>query len=243
MSSDLIHVLDRRVQLYQPEGGFRTSLDSVMLAAACPAQAGQSVLDLGCGVGSAGLCVLARIGGDVRLTGIEIQQSHVTLAQKNAAQNSAQESTRFICADMRDADVDAHDHVICNPPYLKSGAHTPSPCSEKALAMGHQDDTLDLEDWVACAFDHIKGQGSFTMIHAAGQIDRIIQALGRRFGRIEIIPLWPRAGVPAKRVIIRSWKHRKSESILYPGLILHQDNGDYTSEADAILRNAQALFC
>lgn len=236
-----IYVLNRRIRLYQPEEGFRTSLDSVMLAAACPLRAGQSVLDLGCGVGGAGLCVLARVEG-ADLTGVDIQQSHITMAQDNAVLNGMETRARFICADIRDVKVEAHDHVICNPPYLRSGAHTPSPRTEKALAMGHQEEDIDLKDWVDCAFRHIRGRGSFTMIHAAGQTDRIIQALGRRFGKTEIIPLWPREGVVAKRVIIRSWKHKKSETILHPGIILHTANGKHTPAANDILRGGKGLL-
>lgn len=241
MGEYLIHVLDQRVQLYQPAEGFRTSLDSVMLAAACPVRDGQSVLDLGCGVGSAGLCVMVRVT-NISLSGADIQGDHIALAEKNAAANGVQARCRFLCADVRDLDLDAHDHVICNPPYLDSGAHTPSPRDAKALAMGHQDAELSLQDWVDCAFRHIKGRGSLTMIHEAGRVDEIILALGKRFGATEIIPLWPRAGVPAKRVIVRSWKHRKSPATIHPGLVLHETDSAYTPAAESVLRNARALF-
>jgi tRNA1(Val) A37 N6-methylase TrmN6 len=238
---NIIHILNKRLCLHQPEGGFRTSLDSVMLAAACPAKAGESILDLGCGVGGAGLSVLLRVE-DAKLTGVDVQESHIALAQGNAALNEMDGRADFVCADIRDAALGAHNHVICNPPYLESGTHISSPNRQKAMAMGHQDDDIDIKDWVGCAFDHIKGQGSLTMIHRSGQVDRIIQALGKRFGRTEIIPLWPRENVPAKRVIIRCWKHKKTESVMHPGLTLHQENGEYTPEAQSILRDAQGLF-
>ena len=95
-----ITVLNKQVRLKQAENGFRTSMDSVMLAAACPVKQGQELLDMGCGVGSAGLCVLKRIDG-VLLTGIDIQADHVAIAVENAEMNNMQERSEFLCSDIR----------------------------------------------------------------------------------------------------------------------------------------------
>ncbi len=38
-------------------------MDTVLLASACTAVVGEKVLDMGCGVGGAGLCLLSRVGG------------------------------------------------------------------------------------------------------------------------------------------------------------------------------------
>src|SRR5262249_33726755 len=53
--------LDGRLRLQQPTRGFRAGLDAVVLAAAVPAEGGDSVLELGAGCGTATLCLAARV--------------------------------------------------------------------------------------------------------------------------------------------------------------------------------------
>ncbi len=244
----LIYVLNKRVLLHQVDGGFRTSMDSVMLAAACPAKEGQTILDLGCGVGSAGLCVLKRVNGTT-LTAIDIQDDHIEVAQKNADLNNFTNRIILKCADIRntkDLDLDLYDHVIANPPYKDAAQYIHSPSSAKAKAMGHFEDGQTLQDWITCAWNHIKGQGSLTMIHEAGQTDMLIHTLfspkgGRRFGSVEIIPLYPKENVAAKRVIIRAYKHKKSCATIHHGIIMHKNNGEHTKQAELILREMFAL--
>lgn len=236
-----IHVLDHRVRLLQPTQGFRTSLDSVMLAAACPAKAGDNILDLGCGVGGAGFCVLARVPGTI-LTGVEIQGDHAALAVRNIALNKMESRAAFVCDDMRGYMGDGQfDHVICNPPYLDAGTHTPSPSLPKATALYHSDENISVKDWIDAGFRNLKNGGSFTIIHRADHLDKIIQGFGKRFGAVEIIPLWPRVGVAAKRVIIRALKNRKTLALLHPGLVLHEADGSYTPAADSVLREGKPI--
>ncbi len=245
-NENLIYVLNKRVALFQAPQGFRTSMDSVMLAAACPIKNGQSVLDLGCGVGSAGLCVLTRVP-NTSLSGVDIQESHIALAQKNADENNLSARAIFTCADIRrELPLAPHDHIICNPPYKEHGKHKPSPSAAKAVAMGHVEENINLQSWTDCAWQMIKGRGSLTMIHEAERCDDMIKALfsargGRRFGGIEIIPLFPKTGKDARRVIIRAWKHKQSGTLLRPGIIMHDENGTYTKEAEDILRHAAPL--
>lgn len=240
MPENSIYVLNKRVQLLQTAAGFRTSIDSVLLAAACGAKAGDHILDLGCGVGSAGFCVLWRVP-DTQLTGVEIQAESYDLAVQNAALNDMVDRCEFVLSDIRAYRGRGFHHVICNPPYLEAGTHLISPSESLARARGHGDDETTLQDWVDMAYKALKQDGSFTMIHRADHADKIVQALGKRFGAVELIPLWPRAGVKAKRVIIRAIKGRKSGAALNPGLVLHQENGDYTAEADAVLRSGGSL--
>lgn len=235
---DLITVLNGAVKLRQIEGGFKTSIDAVLLAAACPAKNGQSVLDLGCGIGSAGLSLAARVEG-IHLKGIDIQGDHVECAIENAALNEI--TAEFECADIRDYQGDLFDHIICNPPYEDAGAHLVSPSDKNATARGHLEDDIAIDDWVKCAFNNLKSGGSLCIVHKAEACQKIIQALGKSFGATEIIPLWPKQGKNARRVIIRTIKHRKSPSIIHHGLVLHESDGTYTKAADTILRDSNAL--
>ncbi len=249
-----IYVLNKRLKLTHSAQGFKTSIDSVLLAAACPAKSGDYIVDLGCGVGGAGLSVLTRVTG-VHLTGIEIQAEHAALARDNAAANGFEDQCDFIVSDVRDYhNENAFHHVICNPPYLDAGAYLRSPSPENAIAMGHikrapcpqteerdikQD---DLRDWIDSAHDCLKSNGTLTMIHRADKIDKMIAALGKRFGAIEIIPLWPKTGEAAKRVVLRAIKHRKSPAHIHAGLVLHDENGAYSDATQQILRHVKPLL-
>lgn len=239
-----IFVLDRRVRLLQPEGGFRTSLDSVMVAAACPAKAGDRVLDLGCGVGGALFCVLNRVD-NVFATGVDIQLEYIDLAKENALLNNNTQRCEFIVdcvGKYKVCELDQRfDHVLCNPPYLDAGTYTPSPDTGRATALGHEGQDMALKDWIDCAFYNLKSGGSLTMIHRADFVDRIIQGLGKKFGQIEMIPLYPRAGDPARRVIVRALKDRRSPARIHPGIVLHSADGSYTEAAERILRHCGAL--
>ena len=86
MTAQLTHdaFLCGKLHLWQPKHGYRAATDAVLLAAACPAVAGQSVLDLGCGVGAASLCLASRVAGLVQ-TGLELQEDYAALARQNAA--------------------------------------------------------------------------------------------------------------------------------------------------------------
>ena len=76
--------LGGRIRIRQPQKGYRAGVDPVLLAASIPARSGQSVLELGLGVGTAALCLSARVAG-LSLTGVEIQSDYAALARENAS--------------------------------------------------------------------------------------------------------------------------------------------------------------
>jgi tRNA1(Val) A37 N6-methylase TrmN6 len=61
------------------------------------------------------------------------------------------------------------------------------------------------------------------------------------FGAMELLPLWPRAGIAAKRVLVRARKGARSPAKILPGLTLHEADGRFTDAAEAILRDAAQI--
>ena len=80
--TDLTHdaFLGGRLRLWQPRQGYRAGMDAVLLSASVPANKGERVLELGCGVGTAILCLGTRVEG-VDLTGVERDAAFAALAR------------------------------------------------------------------------------------------------------------------------------------------------------------------
>lgn len=234
-------LLDGRLRLLQPREGYRVAVDPVLLAAAVPARPGQRVLDLGCGVGAAALCLLVRCP-EAMVEGLEVQESLAGLAGRNAALNGLADRFAPWLGDAAapPPGLGGFDHVLSNPPFFERGGGTPAANSSRAIA--HQEGGLDLAGWVKAAVKRLGPKGRLTLIHRAERLGDILAALkGRGVGDIAILPLWPKADRAAGRVIVTARKGVRSPLRLLPGLVLHGEDGAYTPQAEAILRGGAAL--
>ncbi|HWA49299.1 MAG TPA: methyltransferase [Dongiaceae bacterium] len=235
-------VLGGRVVLRQPADGYRVAIDPILLAAACPALAGETIADLGCGIGTAALCVAARVPG-AQCLGVDIQAPLIELAIANAQANGVQDRVRFLRGDILDTALPVYampaDQVIVNPPYLARGRATISANPIKALANVEGD--ADLEAWVAAAVRAVKPDGRVTFIHRADRLPELLAAFAARFGGIVTLPLHPKQDAPAHRVIVSGLLGQRRPAILLPGLILHQADGAFTPAVQRILRDGAPL--
>lgn len=235
-------LLGGHLVLQQPKDGYRAAIDPVFLAAAVSAKPGERILDLGSGVGTAALCLLRRVP-DITVTGLEIQEDLVALSRQNAAGNGLTSRFEALQGDVLSAATllppESFDHVICNPPYLASGAARPSP--NQARTTANQEGDAQLNDWIEAAIALVHRKGSITFIHRADRIDTLIRGLSGQTGGFRVFPLWPKAGKAAKRVLLQSRKAVASPAIMAPGLVLHRDDGRFTEAADAVLRQGENL--
>lgn len=228
--------LGGRLRLRQPVDGYRAAIDPVFLAASVDAAAGDRVLDVGAGHGAAALCLARRVPG-CHVTGIEIQPDLARLAGENVRANDLAEFVSIVAADLMQPATQADfDHVMANPPYLEQGRST-LPRGRHAAAARLEGDA-GLEEWIGFMHRLARPGGTLTLIHRADRLDRILSLFDRRCGAIAIFPLWPKSGVAAKRVIVRARKDAAAPAVMAPGLILHEDDGAFTAEADAVLRGA-----
>lgn len=235
-------VLGGRVTLRQPADGYRVAIDPILLAAACAAEAGETIVDLGCGVGTAALCVARRLPG-VRALGIDVQAPLIAFAAENAVANDLADRVRFLAGDILDAALPIYaapaEQVIVNPPYLPRDRATVSANPIKALA--NVEGAADLPAWVAAAARALKPGGCATFVHRADRLPELLAAFAGFFGAIAVLPIHPKADQAARRVIVAGRLGQRGPARLLPALVLHEANGDFTAAAQHILRDGGAL--
>lgn len=241
---DLTHdaFLGCRIHLWQPKNGYRAGLDPVLLAASIPAKQGQSVLEIGCGAGTALLCLNARVGG-LDLTGIELQPPYAALAQRNANGAAAIHTAdlRHLPDGLRQRQF---DHVMMNPPYFdRATGHT---AMDQGRDMGRGGDT-PLGDWIDVGIKRLAPKGYLTVIQHITRLPDVIAAIGGRLGSMVVKPIQPRDSRPANLFILQARQAGRAPFRMTVPMILHKGSNHvdgretYTEPVQEILRDAAAL--
>jgi len=247
--SDDTHTTDAflggRLSITQPRYGYRAGVDPVLLAASVPATPGQSVLELGCGVGTAALCLAMRVP-DLALAGLELQESYAELARKNASQNNV--AMEVLTGDLANMPPSLKsrrfDHVIANPPYFDRSSGLPATDIGRETALGEE---TPLTEWVRAAAKRTTPGGYVSFIHRADRLPDLLGAALHHLGSLELQPLIPRTGKPARLVILRGRKGGRAAFKLHDGWVLHtghkhkEDRENYTTSTSCILRDGADL--
>lgn len=243
-ADDLTHdaFLGGKLHLWQPRNGYRAGLDPVLLAATVPAVSGQRVLELGCGVGAAVLCLGTRVDG-LALTGVERESVYARLAARNGAG-----SLEVVTADLAALPLAVRqrqfDHVLANPPYWRREASIAAGDPVREAALGEQ---TPLATWIEIGCKRLAPKGQLHLIHRAERLPDILAALPHDMGGIEVLPIAAREGRGAERIIVRARKSGRADFRLSAPLILHRgahhvDGDQYTQPIRDALRTGAALY-
>ena len=241
--------LGGRLQILQPREGHRAGLDAIFLAAAVPlaGDAEETVLDVGAGSGVVALALAWR-ARKARVTGLEVVPELVAIAHENAVRNGLAGRVRFVEGDVMGPlgvlekaglAAGAFDHVVANPPYQESGRGRASP-----LPLRRRADEMDadgLARWAQFFAAMARPGGVLTLIHRADAVGRLLDALGGRFGALELFPLFPKRGAAASRILVRGIKGSRAPLSLYRGLVLHDEGGGFRPLARRILSEGAPL--
>lgn len=232
-------VLGGRVRLFQARDGYRVAIDPVLAAAAVPAKPGQSILDVGSGTGAAGFCLASRVPGIV-LTGLERDSAALALARRGAQANGIE--VDWVEGDVLSPPAPVlrqFDHVISNPPYRSTERGQRSPNAARAAA--HAIGDADFSAWIAFCAARVAGKGTLTLVLPAAELARAVAVLESRLAAVTVLPLWPKQGAEARRVVLQARRGGKAPSRLLPGLVLHEADGGWTEAALRVLRDAAPL--
>ena len=237
MSTGSYFLLGGRVQLYKSASAFGASIDSVLLAAMAPMA--ESVLDIGAGTGAVSLCYAA-LHEDSKIDALELQKPAYDLLLKNIDLNGFSGRLKAVHGDLFACDLvsESYDLVLSNPPHLLNCHPLPE---NEARALAKSEQGWGIEDWLNKSLKLVKRKGWLVMIHRSDRLYDILHNLRGKADRLLIYPLFSKEGLEAGRFIICA---RKKSSrgrglacpLWFRGLVLHNNDGSYTKEADLILR-------
>jgi tRNA1(Val) A37 N6-methylase TrmN6 len=229
--------LDGRLQITQPKAGYRAAIDPIFLSALVRPAPRARILDAGAGVGTLSLCMAATSSAPVAIYALEKQRDLHALLAQNIKANRFDNQIMAHCGDLcaPPPDIGQFDHILSNPPFLtaQEASASPNPIKQAAnvLAQG------TLADWIKACLKLLAPKGLISLILRAESLEIATHALAKSCGEVTLTPLWPKAGQPAVRIILSARKGVKSPLRLMPGIILHQADGTYTPQAEAILRS------
>lgn len=244
------YFLGDRLQIRQPRQGYRAGIDAVLLAASVEdgARGPKSLLDIGAGVGTVGLCAAVRIR-DLRVTLLERAPELCELARTNIAANGLAGRAHVVAAEVGTSAAELargglveerFDICVANPPYHDESAGTPARNALKSVSHAMPADAL--EDWARFMARMIRPGGRATIIHKAEALPRVLAAFTPRFGNTLVFPVFPRSGESAIRIIVSGVKGSRAPQEMRPGIVMHGPGQDFTPEATAILRNGAGLI-
>ena len=232
------------IRIWQPKKGYRAGIDPILLAASVNVNAGQKVLDLGCGVGTASFAIGYRVK-NVELYGIEIQKIFADLADLNSKENGIEFQVE--CADISKLSSNItsknFDHVIANPPYFdrKSSVRGINVSKEKSFG-----DTRPISEWLKVAAKRAKPKGFVHFIVRSDRLMEIFTNMPNSLGSLVITPVISRKNENAKLTILHAKKIGRAGFIISSPIVLHPLKSDsrekYVPEVDKVLRNGASLI-
>ena len=239
-------LLGGRLSLVQKATGHRAGTDAVLLAAAAGIRDGDRFVDVGAGVGTAGL-VLAL--GCTGVTGVllEADAAAARLARANCTRNGLDDRVRVAEADLfdksllRSADLafESASLVISNPPFYLPGEVRASP--DPGRASAHILAARTHGDWARAMMALLAPKGRFVVIHRPEALPALLEGCAGRLGAVVVRPIQARRDGDAVRLLLGGTKGSRAPLRIAPAFVLHEGDGSFTPEAEAVHRGETVL--
>ncbi len=233
--------LDGRVMVFQPKQGFRAGTDSILLAASLDEGETGQILEIGCGAGGALLPAATRLR-QAEFSGLEIDPDMAALAERGVQENGFDARISIVtgsAAEIPSAWQNRFDLVFSNPPFFETGSiQTPGTGKSGAYL-----ESLPLKAWINAMLFALRPKGTFTMVHRAADLARILSVLERQSGEITVLPVHSYPGAEAKRVLVRARKGLRAGPmrLLEPGYLYTQKGGPRTDWALGLQQDAMGI--
>jgi tRNA1Val (adenine37-N6)-methyltransferase len=240
----LDEVFQGRLKIIQPQKGYRFSIDAVLLTGLTQIRPQDRVVDLGTGCGVIPLLIAFRSPAEY-ITGIEIQESFVSMARRNVDINNFSHLISIVQADLRNLQVGMVEGpvnlVVSNPPYgrLRSGRINPN--EERAIARHEL--LASLADVVRAAAQLLPRKGRLAIIYPARRLPHLLREIRiGGFAPKHLTLIHTTLEAEAKLVHLESIKGGGEELRVRKPFAICQSDGSYTDEMNAMYENGPAAF-
>ena len=225
-------IFSGKLRLLQPMNGPRVNLDTILLAHWVKYRSGHvNFLEAGCASGAVSLILALRFK-NVNITGIDIQENLIKLAQENAINNFLDSRVKFLTGDLRDKNLLAreyYDSVIINPPYESLSRSRTSPILERSIARLEISCTPD--DVAEMSARVLKSKGRLFAIFTSERLPIFINSmLAKNLIPKRLRPVYPSINNNSGVFLLESIKDGGEGLTLLPPLIVRDESGNYTPE-------------
>ena len=152
VKNDLFDYKNRYI--WQIDGGFKFSLDSILLAEYVKVRNNLSILDM-C-TGNAPIPLIISTKTNSKIVGFEIQKDIANLAKKSVEENKLGNQIKIINDDIKNIgkyeEKNSFDVITCNPPYFKENSSLVNKNDYKSLAR--HEITINLDNIFSLGFKY-----------------------------------------------------------------------------------------
>ena len=230
--------LATNLNIYVSEAHIFTS-DAIVLASFCAPRHKDKCCDLGTGNGIIPLLWL-RDFKPKEITGVELSDSAVNLLNKTLTENNIEDKIKVIHHDLRSLKGvlpnEYYDIVSINPPYKKLGTGIVN--TETDYQNARHEFTCTLDDCAKAASLLLKFGGRFCICQRPERLPDIFEAM-RKF-KIEpksMREVIQRPGKEPSLVLVEGKKGSAPGFRISAPLILEDESGNYTSEAEELFHS------
>lgn len=224
--------------LAQPEGGYRFSLDPLLLAAFARPKRNARVADLGTGCGVAALALILTHGTPRSAVGFEIDPAMAGAAAINARRLGFEgvfEPRELDLRSIRDTvRPESFDAALANPPYREPG--TGLPCAGEQRNRARFAACGSLGDFLAAASWVLSNRGSLSVVFPAARLAGLMRGcLEARLTPKRLRLVHSRLEEPARLVLLECVKNAGEELRVEPPLVLYEGRAEDTRLSPAAL--------
>ena len=122
-----------------------------------------------------------------------------------------------------------HQSAVLRP---RDGSRSrPMPARARAHVFGGEAGGAPLVAWIRACLAILEPGGRFVMIHRPDALAAILTAAENRLGALALLPVHPRAGASAHRLLVSGVKGSRAPLRIARGLVLHEADGRLTARS------------